>query len=215
MKIFMTGTRISTRSTSSSCGLSGALRHRPGVPRAGWRVVRVCVIVGGLCMAASAWAVWPGYYLVSVYENEGLATVDFKYWGVKKPNSAPVHWPEVGFGYGVTKRWYTELYASYVGSAGVPYALSDINWQNDYLLTQGQYPFDLALHTNLKWFNNPADGHFLEWGPALQTELGARTQLNANVFFERTFNAQVNPSASNATQLKYQWQVKHRWLREF
>ena len=59
----------------------------------------------------------PGYCLVLVYENEGEKSVDFRYWTVKFPGQAELVWPEIGFGYGVTKRWYTEVYASRIGSA--------------------------------------------------------------------------------------------------
>ena len=124
----------------------------------------------------------PGYYLVTVYENEGQANVDFRYWTVKMPGSAEVIWPEIGLGYGVSKRWYTELYASYIGSSGMATKLSTLNWQNDYLLTQGQYDFDLALHSNLIRVYDGSGAHSLEFGPALQTEIG-RTQINANLVF--------------------------------
>ena len=46
----------------------------------------------------------------------------------------------------------------------------------------------------------------LEWGPVLQTDIG-RTQLNLNLFLERV----INPEAPKPMQLKYQWQVKHRY----
>jgi hypothetical protein len=148
----------------------------------------------------------PGYYLVTVYENEGEKSIDFRYWTVKLPSRPEVIWPEIGFGYGVTKRWYTEVFASYIGSSELPLKLSTWNWQNDYLLTQGQYPFDLALHTNLFFNQGAGSGYALEFGPALQTEIG-RTQFNANLVFERAFGVAPAPP----TQLKYQWQVKHRF----
>lgn len=53
---------------------------------------------------------------------------------------------------------------------------------------------------------NPAAGYAVEFGPVLQTDVG-RTQLNVNVFLERGFAA----LASNPTELKYQWQLRHRW----
>ena len=167
---------------------------------------RLAVLVWLISPWGSALAADPGYYLVSVYENEGEASIDYRYWTVKFPGRPVQTWPEIGFGYGVSKRWYTEFYASYIGGTGVATKLSTLNWQNDYLLTQGQYPFDLAVHTNLIWNRDRADGVEIEVGPALQTDVG-RTQLNANVFLERRFDGVV-PSP---TKLKYQWQVKHRW----
>lgn len=167
--------------------------------------MRMIVLLATGCWlsAGSAWAD-PGYYLVTVYENEGEANIDYRYWNVKLPRSPEVVWPEIGLGYGLTKRWYTELYASYIGSSNFPTHLSTINWQNDFLLTQGQYDFDLALHTDL--IKNHGGGKAFEYGPVLQTEVG-RLQLNGNLIFEKGFGA----PGSGPVQLKYQWQVKYRW----
>lgn len=148
----------------------------------------------------------PGYYVVTVYDNPGQKTLDLRYWTVKLPGSPTITWPEAGFGWNVNGRWYTELYASWVGSSDFATRLSTLNWQNDVLLTQGQYPFDLAVHTQLVRPENPASGYTIELGPALQTDIG-RTQLNFNVFFERDFAMQ----SATVTQMKYQWQVRHRW----
>lgn len=159
------------------------------------------------CAGASA---GPGYYVVTVYDNPGVKTLDFRYWTVKSPGSSVVEWPELGFGWNVTGRWYTEVLASYIGSADSATKLDTLNWQNDFLLTQGQYPIDLALHTQVIWPNSDKGGYSLEFGPALQTDFG-RTQVNLNVFFERGFGGQ----AEYGTQMKYQWQLRNRlwpWL---
>jgi hypothetical protein len=148
----------------------------------------------------------PGYYVVTVYDNPGQKTLDLRYWTVNLPGSPTITWPEAGFGWNVNGRWYTELYGSWVGSADFATHLSTLNWQNDVLLTQGQYPFDLAVHTQLVRPENPASGYSFEIGPALQTEVG-RTQLNLNVFFERDFAMQT----ATPTQMSYQWQVRQRW----
>ena len=160
-------------------------------------------------LASAAAMAAPGYYLVTVYENEGQANIDYRYWTVKPAHSPETVWPEIGLGYGVTKRWYTELYASAIGPSLTNTRLSSLNWQNDYLLTQGQYDFDLALHTNLIHIYG-GGGQAFEYGPVLQTEVG-RLQLNGNLVFERTFDRPV----FKPTQLKYQWQVKYRWKPAF
>jgi len=148
----------------------------------------------------------PGYYVVPAYDVAGERSVDLRYWTVK-PNGMPaIVWPEVGFGAGVNSRWYTEVYASWVGSWDEGTRLGSLDWQNDVLLTQGEWPFDLALHTTLHASRVHADGDLLEFGPALQTDVG-RTQLNANVFFERDLGGQ----RVRRTRLQYQWQAKYRW----
>lgn len=163
--------------------------------------------VAATVLALPAWALAdPGYYLVTVYENEGEASVDFRYWTVRQPGEPLTVWPEVGVGYGVTKRWYTEVFLSAIGPTFTNTSASSLNWQNDYLLTQGQYPFDLAIHTNLVQNREGRSGTVLEFGPVLQTDVG-RTQLNANLIFERTLRADVPRN----TKLKYQWQAKYRW----
>ena len=163
--------------------------------------------------AATALALWctlacadPGYYLVSVYEDEGNVHLDYRYWTIKRPGKAEVVWPEIGIGYGVTKRWYTELYLSYEGASFSNSALGTVNWQNDFLLTQGQFDVDVALHTNLVHAQDSSDENALEFGPVLQTDLG-RVQLNGNLIFEKS----LAPGNSTAPQLKYQWQAKYRW----
>lgn len=97
---------------------------------------------------------------------------------------------------------------------------TDVNLQNDYLLTRGQYPFDLAIHTNIRKFRSldperraeyfgEYKGVNLEFGPVVQTDVG-RTQINANLLFDQTYGAE-KPSH---LQMKYQWQAKYRFLQE-
>lgn len=155
--------------------------------------------------STAAWSE-PGYYLVEVYEDQGAAHLDFRYWTVQVKGRPEVVWPELGLGYGVTKRWYTELYTSYEGSGFSASTPSTVNWQNDLLLTQGQYDVDVALHTNLIKGQSGTDDDALEFGPVLQTDTG-RVQWNANLIFEKS----LSPGSADAPQLKYQWQAKYRW----
>lgn len=167
--------------------------------------VQVNMLVWVALASQSAFAD-PGYYLVSVYDNEGQVSLDLRYWTVLPTGRPAVVWPEIGIGYGVTKRWYTELYASYIGSAGTTTQINRMNWQNDYLLTQGQFDIDVALHTNLIRNYGPYyDAYSFEFGPAFQTDIG-RVQLNTNLIFEKFFDS-AGPAIP---QLKYQFQAKYR-----
>lgn len=170
--------------------------------------IRRMLLVGALLGAGSAWAD-PSYYLVTVYDNEGETHLDFRYWTVESKRRRQIVWPELGIGYGVTSRWYTEVFVSAIGPDVFQTQLEAWQWQNDYLLTQGQYPFDLALHSNLRFNHDAADGTVLQLGPALQTEWG-RLQLNGNLFFDRTLRA----ATPVPTELKYQWQAKYHWRPE-
>lgn len=147
-----------------------------------------------------------GYYLVSVYDVEGQAAVDYKYWNAHFKDRATRAAPEIGFSYGVTSRWYTELSASWFQIGGKQTRYTGVEWQNDFLLTQGQYDWDVALHTVIERPRDRADGYFVEIGPVFQTEYW-RTQFNFNVFFQREFDN----GEKNDTELVYQWQIKHRW----
>ena len=148
----------------------------------------------------------PGYYLVTVYEDVGRARIDYRYWTVAPKGGDEVVWPEIGIGYGVSPRWYTELFSSFIGSNIPQSRPSTLNWQNDFLLTQGQYDVDVALHTNLVIDQTGADANALEFGPVLQTDVG-RVQLNGNLVLEQSL---AGPSG-RVPQLKYQWQAKYRW----
>lgn len=170
---------------------------------------RLLLLATVLSLAASAAQADPGYYVVVPYDNEGLRTVEFRYWAVRDDRDGHYVWPEIGIGYGVTSRWTTTLFMSYVGSAEMPIRQSSLNWQNEVLLTQGEWPVDVGLHLQLISDRNRSDGYTLEFGPVLQTDIG-RTQLNANLIFERNRGA----GTPGATQLKYQWQVRYRWIEQ-
>ncbi|TFW09260.1 hypothetical protein E4K72_06795 [Oxalobacteraceae bacterium OM1] len=169
---------------------------------------RVCAALAAcLCLAAPAWAS-TGYYLVSVYENEGERAVDFRYWSVKARDGSVVSSPELGVSWSPTRAWYTNLRAIGLRTPEDGSHIAGIGWQNDLLLTHGQYAFDLALHTDLTRFRDAADGIELEFGPVLHTEIG-RTQFNANLLFSRTYRAEQG----EPMEMAYQWQARHRFTR--
>ncbi|MEK8030598.1 hypothetical protein AACH06_07140 [Ideonella sp. DXS29W] len=166
----------------------------------------VATVAVGLVPATSVRAD-PGYYVLAPYDNDGLRVVDLRYWTVKHHGEPEVIWPEVGLGYGINSRWMTELLYSTIGPANWDIVPSSLAWQNEWLLTQGEWPIDLALHASLIR-EAGVDGRIwsIEYGPLLQTDWG-RTQLNANVLFERRFE----PDDTQPIQMKYQWQIRHRW----
>ena len=163
-----------------------------------------------LLLAALAASADPGYYVVTPYDNLGVRTVDFRYWTFKPQGKPEVIWPELGLGYGFTSRWTSELLLSWIGSSQAATRLSSVNWQNAFLLTQGERPYDLALHAQFISDRIRRDRRAVEFGPVFQTDVG-RTQINANLFFERGLGA----ASAEPTQAKYQWQLRHRWLSGF
>ena len=168
---------------------------------------RLACSILALVLAPSAFAD-TGYYLVSTYDVEGQLSIDYKYWRAQYKGRSAAS-PEIGVGYGVTSRWYTEVYEQWFTLNGGGTRRVSTAWQNDYMLTQGQYAFDLAMHTKLERAHDRDDGYMFEWGPVLQTEIG-RTQFNANLFFQRDYR--VAPGGGeHPLELTYQLQVKHNW----
>ena len=178
-------------------------------PCPGTRRVRACALLLAIGWAGAVQAD-PGYYLFEPYETAGSITVETRYWDVSRHGRAATAWPEFGLTLGVNSRWTSGVLWSWIGQRGGPFTLNTFNWTNDMLLTQGNWPLDVALHT--QWVRDPKDrgGGGLEAGPMLQTDFG-RTRVNLNLLWERGLG---NDSALPA-QLKMQWQLRHRWTRGF
>ena len=149
-----------------------------------------------------------GYYLVSLYDVAGQTSIDVKYWNARHRGGSEAA-ADVGIGYGVTSRWYTELYGTWEKEDGGPRRYEEIAWQNDYMLTQGQFDVDVALHTKIERPQDRSEGYAVEWGPVLKTDIG-RTQINANLFFQRNYRVSADSEAQH-TELAYQLQLKYRW----
>lgn len=165
-----------------------------------------CALAGWAGLAALAPArADPGYYVVGAYDHAGRVSAELRYWTVSPDGRPAMLWPELGLAWGVNPRWTTRLLASWVGRRLDAQQPESLQWHNDWLLTQGEWPLDLALHTALRrGFRGHGDA--LEWGPVGVTDLG-RTQLTGNLFFERG----LGRGDDRPTQLKYQWQLRHRW----
>jgi hypothetical protein len=153
-----------------------------------------------------------GYYMVTTYDVEGQTSIDVKYWNARY-RGVNVGAPDLGIGYGVTGRWYTELYGTWVKVNDGPTRFVETAWQNDVMLTQGQFDVDLALHTKIERPQNRAEGYAVEWGPVLKTDIG-RTQVNANLFFQRDYRVGAGEGEQH-TELAYQLQLKYRWKSWF
>jgi hypothetical protein len=166
-------------------------------------------LFAALAVPALAAAAETGYYLVTTYPVEGEKSIDFKYWNAKPDGAPPRSAPELGFGMTVTPVWYTEVSAEWFKLSPGPHRFSAWEWQNDFMLTHGQYDVDVALHTQVA--RSHRDGAIeTEFGPVLQTEIG-KTQLNFNAFLQREFHV----DDGEGYELVYEWQVRHHWTRAF
>lgn len=122
--------------------------ERPRLLRSILRVLCIpATLAGGAALAE------PGYYVVTAYSDPGEMTIDFRYWTVASRGSALTKWPEVGLGWNVNARWYTEVIASWITASDTPTTLSSWNWQNDVLLTQGSAR---STWRSTRWYRHPS-----------------------------------------------------------
>lgn len=166
------------------------------------RVVLAALAALAVCAAAPAHASDPGYYVVRPYSEPGQTTLDARYWSIDPPDGGATLWPEIGLRHGVTSRWSTELLLSWIGPRLDEQTLSSINWVNQFLLTQGDTPYDLGLHVQL--IRNRGEGNAIEVGPIFQTEWGL-AQFNLNAFWVH------DNGARRRNQTRLQWQGLYRW----
>lgn len=156
----------------------------------------------GLLLAGPAGAD-PGYYLITPYAMPGEAALDLRYWSVKAKSRKAMLWPEAGIRLGHSARWTSTLFLSGIGPELDEQRLSSINWQHNWVLSEGRSDWDFGLHAQA--IHRPRNGNAFEWGPLLQTDWGL-TRLNLNLLAERDFRR-------GGTQLKLQWQALHRFGR--
>jgi hypothetical protein len=156
----------------------------------------------------------PADYVHTPEVTYGEREIDFKI-GSIKPNGDRESAASIGFGYGVTQHWFTELYMKYKrenpDGTGERTAFDAYEWENILQLTEpGKYPIDTGFLLEIERPKDHSEGYEITFGPLFQTDFG-KTQVNTNLLFKRNYQADF----SNRMQLEYQWQVKYRWLPEF
>lgn len=156
----------------------------------------------------------PADYVYLPTVEYGEKEIDFKFGTAKQPDGTRATVSSLGFGYGATEYWFTELYLKREreGSEGLTLA----EWENKFQLTEtGKYPIDIGLITEIEVpLSNHREPYEFKFGPLFQTEFG-KLQLNGNVLFERKFGPKHDDTVHYNTEIGYQWQVKYRWLRAF
>jgi hypothetical protein len=152
----------------------------------------------------------PADYVYVPTVEYGERELDFKFGTAHEPGEERESAGSIGFGLGVTPWWFTELYAKFEREGSEATKLEAVEWENKFQLTEtGKYPFDLGLIVELERPQDHAEGWEVKLGPLLQTEFG-KVQVNANLLFERHFDAEEK----SETELGYQWQAKYRWRQE-
>jgi hypothetical protein len=152
-------------------------------------------------------------YVYTPIVEEGEREIDFKYGNAKQADGIRAQASSIGYGYGVTNSWFTEIY--YKREIANPERFSLAEWENKFQLTEsGKYPVDVGFIVEVEApLGNSKSPVELRMGPLLQTEFG-KLQLNGNLLFERQFGRK-DLGEKHVTEMGYQWQVKYRWKKEF
>lgn len=161
-----------------------------------------------LCRAA--WA-GPADYVYTPAVEYGEREIDFKYGSAGRSGDPRQQAASIGFGYGATESWFTEVYLKYEKTSPDGVRFDAVEWENKFQLTEtGKYFVDVGVITEIEVPTDRSEGYEFKVGPLFQTEVG-KLQLNANILLER----QVRTANQTGPQLGYQWQVKYRWLPAF
>ncbi len=150
----------------------------------------------------------PSDYVISPIVEEGEREIDFKAGSAKLRDGTRESAHSLGFGWGATRWWFTEIYAKWHKPPGEKYGFDAWEWENKFQLTEtGQYPVDLGWLLEIERPKDRREGYEFRWGPLLQTELTNSVQANLNLLLEK----HVQSSSPAKAQLGYQWQLKYRW----
>lgn len=156
--------------------------------------------------STAAWA-GPADYIYSPTVEEGEREIDLKFGMVDHPKSGAKAQTSLGFGYGATSWWFTEVYGKWNHTAANGTKFDALEWENKFQLTEtGKYPVDLGVLLEIERPKDRSEGYELRYGPLLQTEFD-KVQLNLNLLLSRYVKTE-NPQV---TEFSYQWQAKYRW----
>jgi hypothetical protein len=169
------------------------------------------ILFAGL-VSTSAFAGTADYvYMPSV--EYGEREIDFKYGSGTPPAADRQTVGSIGFGYGATEYWFTELYLK----REIEGSVNDVTiaeWENKFqLLETGKYPVDMGFITEIEVPVSASGPWEVKVGPLFQTEFG-KLQLNANALYERKFSSDGS-GIQYPTEFSYQWQIKYRLQAEF
>ena len=169
------------------------------------------ILVAGALLTPLCALAGPADYVYTPTVEYGEKEIDFKFGTARESGEPNDSAGSIGFGYGATEWWFTELYVKGKRENDEGTKYDAIEWENKFQLTEtGKYPVDAGLLVEIERPKDHSEGWEVKSGGLFQTEFG-KLQLNANLLFERQFQAE----SSNATEFLYQWQAKYRWLPQF
>jgi hypothetical protein len=174
--------------------------------------MRSAITAGALLALASLAHAGPSDYIYTPNVEYGEREIDFKFGTAKLPGGDRISATSLGFGWGVTPRWFTEVYAKWHKEPGGSNTFDAWEWENKFQLTEtGQWPVDIGFLLEIERPKDRTEGYELRWGPLFQMDVTPTVQANLNLLIEKHVRAAVNGPA----ELGYQWQVKYRYKPEF
>lgn len=169
------------------------------------------LILLGALVSSSVYAGTADYVYMPTVEH-GEREIDFKFGSASLADGQHRTDTSLGYGYGATEYWFTELYLKRKLSGGAD--VTEAEWENKFqLLETGKYPVDLGLITEIEAPISVSGPWELKLGPLLQTEFG-KFQLNGNMLFIRKYSSDGS-GVQYPTEAAYQWQIKYRLQTSF
>ena len=163
-----------------------------------------CSLIGScVCLLSASAAAGPADYVYTLDTEYGEREIDFTI-GTEKSGSEHSA-ASLGFGLGVTERWFTELYAKWERPPGESTHFDAFEWENRFVLTElGRYPLDVGFVVELERPRDRSEGTEIRLGPLFQADWD-RWRFNFNVLFERSIHAEE----PQKTELGYQLQARY------
>lgn len=161
---------------------------------------------------SAALKVYDPYVEKGEWELETRGNVDFD----GKQENDGLQKQKYAIGYGVTNRWFTEVYGELEkerNDAGedLDFNFTEIEWENKFQLTErGQYPVDAGFLLEYEVSTEDKHADNLEWTVLLAKTIG-RVENIANIGFEH----QVGGGHTNETQANFSWSSRYRLSPRF
>ena len=170
-------------------------------------IVRSAVVLASLSLLCAELAHGaPNDYVRMPAVEYGEREIDYKSGVQKNRGGGSESANSIGFGWGATQSWFTELYSKYKREPGASNAFDAWEWENRFQLTEtGKYPIDVGFLLEIERPKVRSEGYELSYGPLFQKEWG-NIQGNFNVLVQK----HVKANTIFDTQLLYQAQVKYR-----
>ena len=166
------------------------------------------VLLCGVSCVADVFAGAADYVYTPTVEY-GEREIDFKAGATSPVNGNRSQAASIGYGYGATEYWFTEVYLKQEREGSGIANLAE--WENKFQFTAtGEYPVDVGVITELEAPLSANTPWEFKLGPLFQTDFG-KLQLNGNLLFERAFGMTDESGEPYSTNFSYQWQVKYRW----